>query len=351
MDEDKVSKWIKNNTYDFSEYNDYDKLYRMKNLKKLTISIIIPILEEEKTIGNILTVLLNELVEKIPLIDEIIVIDGGSKDSTIDICNSFVPKIRLIHEKDVLSNFETNKGKGNQLWKGLYSTNCDIVTYMDSDLKNFHERFAVGILGPLLMNDNIKFVKGFYDRKITTSNISSSNNGGRVTELCARPMINMIYPDLSGFIQPLGGEYGGYTNILRKVHYSSGYGVEVKLLIEIYEKFGLDCMAQINLYSKEHNHQPLNALTKMSCTIMKTILNSKFNISLNSSKLLIKNMKIDDKDSSIKKRSEEHIQCNDNGEIIGDGHFKLCNINEIVLPPLIYIVNEIENNNKDINII
>ena len=170
-----------------------------------------------------------------------------------------------------------------------------------------------------------------------------------MTEICARPLLNMIYPDLSGFVQPLGGEYGGYTNILRKVHYSSGYGVEVKLLIEIYEKFGLDCMAQVNLYSKEHDHQPLNALTKMSYTIMKTILNSKYNISLDSSKLLIKNMKIDN-DSNIKKRSEEHTQCNDNGEIIGLEQFKLCAVKEIVLPPLVYI-NEVKKNNKDISII
>lgn len=349
MDEYKISEWISNNTYDFSKYSDYNSLYKMKTLKNLTISVIIPTLEEEQTIGNILTVLINEVMEKIPLVDEIIVIDGGSKDKTVDICSSFVPKIRLIHEEDVLSNFETKKGKGNQLWKGLYSTKCDIVTYMDSDLKNFHERFVVGILGPLLMTDNIKFVKGYYERKLSSSSSTSNNNGGRVTELCARPLLNMIYPDLSGFVQPLGGEYGGYTNIFRKVHYSSGYGVEVKLLVEIYEKFGLECMGQVNLYSKEHNHQPLNALTKMSYTIMKTILNTKYNISLNSTKLLIKNMKIDN-DSNIKKRSDEYIKCNDNEKIVGLGHFKLCDVKEIVLPPLIYM-NEVENNNKDISII
>lgn len=340
-----ISNWISNNTFEASDYSDYKELYKIKTSKQLLISVIIPTLEEEKTIGNILHILSTKLMHQIPLIDEIIVIDGGSKDSTIEICNSFSPSIRLIHEKDVLTDFKSERGKGNQLWKGLYSTKADIIIYMDSDLKNFDERFAIGILGPLLKTDNIKFVKGFYERKLSSTS-KTSNSGGRVTELCARPLLNMMYPELSGFIQPLGGEYGGYTNILRNIHYSSGYGVEVKLLIEIYEKYGINCMGQVNMYSKEHDHQPLNALTKMSFTIIKTIMTSKYNILLNDSKLLIKNMT--NTDFNIKKRSDEHTQCNDNGEIIGNDYFKLCSINEIILPPL-NLINEYKNNNKNLS--
>lgn len=338
-----IDKWLNNNSFDVSDFSNYTELYLLKIKKKLTISVIIPTLEEEKTIGNILNILISKLILEVPLIDEIMVVDGGSNDATISICEGFSEHVKLVHEKNILPNADTSKGKGNQLWKGLYICNSDIVVYMDSDLKNFNERFVIGIIGPLLKTD-IKFIKGFYERKLSSSQ-TVTNNGGRVTELCARPLLNMVYPELSGFIQPLGGEYGGYTNVLKKIHYSSGYGVEVKLLIEIFNNFGLDVMGQVNLYSKEHDHQPLNALSKMSYTIMKTILNSKFyDLNLNNNSLLIKNITNND-NTNIKIRSEEHIQCNSTGRDMCNNYFKYCEINEKVLIPIEFINNS-NNDNK-----
>ncbi len=337
MELNNVDAWINNNTFDVSTYNDYELLYRLKSQKKLTISVIIPTLEEEKTIGNILNVLVIKLMNEIPLIDEIIVIDGGSKDNTINICSEYNDKIRLIQEEEVLTSFKSKKGKGNQLWKGLFCTNCDIVIYMDSDLKNFDERFAIGIIGPLLHTNNVKFVKGYYERKYTQSSTAPTNEGGRVTEICARPLINLLYPSLSGFIQPLGGEYGGFTNILKNIEFSTGYGVEMKILMEIVDKHGLECMGQVNLYSKEHDHQPLNALTKMSSTIIKTVLNHKLSLNIQSKHLLIKNSK-SPVGENTKIRSEEHVHCNNHGTSMSNEYFKYIEIDDLDLPP----INEIQ---------
>lgn len=339
-----INNWINNNTFDYKKYN-IDNLISIKKDKNISIGVIIPTLEEEKTIGNILKYLINKLIIDKQLIDEIIVIDGGSKDNTISECLKFKDNITFLHEKNVLSTYN-HKGKGNQLWKGLYMSNSDIIVYMDSDLQNFDERYIIGIIGPLLTNDKIKFVKGFYDRKLKTGN-SITSEGGRVTEICARPLINLLYPNLSGFIQPLGGEYGGYSNVLKNIYYSNGYGVEMKILIEILNKYGLESMAQVNLYSKEHNHQPLNALTKMSFTIIETML--KDFITINNNILITKKNTVCNKDENMKIRNEEHMHCNNHGKLMDNNYFNYSCIDNINLPP-IYLLEFNEKHIKDIQL-
>jgi glucosyl-3-phosphoglycerate synthase len=341
MDIHEIDKWVNSNTYDYKDYNISD-LQSIKNSKKLTIGVIIPVLEEEKTIGIILDFLIQKMTKEYKLVDEIIVIDGGSKDNTLLECNKFKQSINLLHEKEILSSY-TCKGKGNQLWKGLYMSNSDIIVYMDSDLQNFDERYVIGIIGPLLTNDNIKFVKGFYDRKFKTDN-SISNEGGRVTELCARPLINLIYHDLSGFIQPLSGEYGGYSNVLKNIYFTNGYSVEMKILIEILNKYGLNSMAQVNLHSKEHNHQPLTALTKMSFTIMKTMLEDF--VTINNNLLITKKNSLHNTNNNVKIRSEEHSHCNSFGNEMKNEYLNYSNINNINLPP-IYLLEFNKNNIKN----
>ena len=175
-----------------------------------------------------------------------------------------------------------------------------------------------GLVGPLIKND-IKFVKGFYERPLVINkDVKKSNEGGRVTELCARPILNLFYPELSGFIQPLGGEYGGYREVLENVHYMTGYGVEVNILIELYEKYGLNIMGQVDLLKREHRHQNINALTKMSFIIMNTILQRHIDTPLNSN-LLIKNF-TQTIDENFKNNVSSDQVINDHFLLIKDTH-------------------------------
>lgn len=331
-----LNKWLDNNSFNLKDFEDLNKLELLKNNLGYKVSVVIPTLEEEGTIENVLTYLINKLVIENKILDELVVIDGGSKDTTVSKVLKLKEKyehIKFYSQDDILSDVCKFKGKGEALWKSLYVTTGDIVIYSDSDIKNFDERFVVGILGPLLLNKEIKFVKGYYNRPLVTSNETRSNEGGRVTELCARPLLNVLYPELSGFIQPLGGEYGGFRDVLEKVEYTSGYGVEVQTLIEIYEKFGLNVMAQTNLIERVHRHQPLNSLSKMSSAIMQTILKRKLSYDKLNSGILIKNSE-EQNSEFTKSRTKGQLHCNSSGETFGNNNFKFAKINENVLPAM-----------------
>ncbi len=283
-----VNKWLVSNTYQCSDFSDLSELYFHK--KDETISLVLPTLNEEQTIEFIVTKILDTLNKEFKIIDEIIVIDGGSTDNTVSIVERLCRKydiLQVINESEILPRLKHKKGKGNQLWKGLYYSSSSIVLYCDTDIRNFDVHMIYGLIGPLLTK-NVKFIKGYYERPlIIGENIRKSNEGGRVTELCARPLLNLFYPELAGFIQPLGGEYGGYRELLENVEYTSGYGVEVNILIEILQKYGLSTMGQVDLLSREHRHQNTSALSKMSFIIMTTILRKNMNKNLHSD-LLIK---------------------------------------------------------------
>ena len=151
-------------------------------------------------------------------------------------------------------------------------TRGDIVAWIDTDIVNIHPRFVYGILGPLLLNPNIQLVKGFYHRPLRVGNKLQTSGGGRVTELSARPLLNLFYPELSGVIQPLSGEYAGRRQALEKAVFFSGYGVETGLLIDVFERFGLNGIAQVDLLERIHHNQELEALSKMSFAIIQTVL-------------------------------------------------------------------------------
>ena len=320
-----IENWLDKNTYDYSIFSDLDFIESELRKKNLKVSVIIPTLEEESTIENILNIILDKLYEKNKIVHEIIVIDGGSEDKTLEICNRYKDYIKIFDQKEIHCEIN-NGGKGEALWKSLFVCEGDIVVYIDSDIKDFTERFIVGIVGPMLVNNDIKFVKGYYNRPLINSENIKSNEGGRVTELCARPLLNLLYPDLGGFVQPLGGEYGGYKNILENIKFTSGYGVEVQLLIEIYKKYGIKSMGQTNLYERIHRHQPINSLSKMSSAIMKTILKKWINEESLNNSILIKNI-LKENNEFVKARSSNHLHCNCEGKNIDD-NFKYVEIKE-----------------------
>jgi glucosyl-3-phosphoglycerate synthase len=263
--------WIESNTFHHSEFKALDRLVEAKQRKRLSISLCLPTLNEERTIAKEIVIMKSELMTRHPLLDEIVVIDSGSTDDTRKIARSYDV---MVHEADdILPHLEKFKGKGENLWKALYVTRGDIIVYIDADIKNIHHRFAYGLLGPLLLSDHIRFAKAFYDRPISVGeNQWRPTGGGRVTELVTRPLFSLFMPDLTQFVQPLSGEYAGFRAIFEAIPFHIGYGVETGMLIDIHEKWGLDVMAQVDLDRRVHKNQDTKALGRMAFVIIKTFL-------------------------------------------------------------------------------
>jgi glucosyl-3-phosphoglycerate synthase len=273
------NSWLKKNTFHYSQFKDLKRLVAEKKKKNLKISLCIPTLNEEKTIAKEIIIMKSELINRYPLLDEIIVVDSGSTDRTREIAREFGAEVYEANE--ILPHLEKFKGKGENLWKALYITKGDIIVYLDADIKNIDHRFAYGLIGPLLLYENIRFAKAFYDRPISTGkNKLRPTGGGRVTELVIRPLFSLFFPDLTQLIQPLSGEYAGYREIFEQIPFPIGYGVETSMNMDIYDKFGLDVMAQVDLDRRIHSHQDIKALGKMSFVILKTFVNRKAKLGL-----------------------------------------------------------------------
>lgn len=266
------NNWIQANTFHHSNFANIEALVEAKRAKNLKISLCFPTLNEEDTIAKEIVIMKSELMTRYPLIDEIAVIDSGSTDRTKEVAESYGADFYLA--SDIFPDREQWKGKGENLWKALYVLNGDIIIYLDADIKNIHHRFAYGLLGPLLMTDTIKYSKGFYDRPIAIDEKQTKpSGGGRVTELVIRPLFSLFYPELTQIIQPLSGEYAGYREILENVAFPIGYGIETSMLLDIYEKWGLDVIGQVDLDRRVHRNQSTLALGRMAFGILKTFFN------------------------------------------------------------------------------
>ncbi|HTP02999.1 MAG TPA: glucosyl-3-phosphoglycerate synthase [Anaerolineales bacterium] len=265
-----VDKWFAENTYHAGEFADLDHLLKAKQEQNLRVSLALPALNEEETVGKVIRTVKDAMMVRIPLLDEIVLVDSDSSDRTREIAAGLDIPVH-IHQQ-VLPAMGTRAGKGEALWKSLYLTCGDIVVWIDTDIANIHPRFVYGLLGPLILHPEVQFVKGFYRRPLKVDNKLQAGGGGRVTELTARPLLNLFFPELSGIIQPLSGEYGGRRTALEQMPFSSGYGVEIGLLIDMFEKFGLRAIAQVDLQERIHHNQPLESLSKMSFAIIQTVV-------------------------------------------------------------------------------
>lgn len=264
--------WLEKNTFHYSEFGDLHRLVEEKQKKNLTISLCLPTLNEEKTIAKEIIILKSELMSRYPLVDELIIMDSGSTDNTLNIAESFGADVYVAN--DVLPHLDQFKGKGENLWKALYITKGDIIVYIDADIKNIHHRFAYGLIGPLLLDDRLKYAKAFYDRPISIGkNKIRPTGGGRVTELVIRPLFSLFFPELTQIIQPLSGEYAGYREIFENIPFPIGYGVETSMILDIYDKWGLDVIAQVDLDRRIHRNQDTKALGRMAFAILKTFIN------------------------------------------------------------------------------
>jgi glucosyl-3-phosphoglycerate synthase len=265
-----VDKWFAENTFHADEFNHLRELVQSKQQQGLSISLAMPALNEEETVGKVIRTMKYELMQRVPLLDEIVLIDSNSADRTREIAQKEGVPV-YIHQH-LLESMGTRSGKGEALWKSLFVTRGDLIVWIDTDILNIHPRFVYGIIGPLLQNPQIQFVKGFYRRPLKVGSKMQAGGGGRVTELAARPLLNLFYPELSGVVQPLSGEYGGRRTALEQATFFSGYGVETGLLIDIYERYGIGGIAQVDLLERIHHNQHLEALSKMSFAIIQTVM-------------------------------------------------------------------------------
>ena len=265
-----VDKWFAENTFHADEFKQLDELLALKREQNITISVAMPTLNEAENVGNVITTIKDALMMRVPLVDEMVLIDSNSTDRTREIAEGLGVPVHI--HQETLSKSGARRGKGEALWKSLYCTHGDIVIWIDTDIVNIHPRFVYGLIAPLLLRPEIQFVKGFYRRPIKVGNKMQAGGGGRVTELTARPLINLFYPELSGIVQPLSGEYGGRRAVLEQLPFFSGYGVEIGLLIDVFEKFGIGAIAQVDLQERIHHNQSLEALSKMSFAIIQAVM-------------------------------------------------------------------------------
>ena len=171
----------------------------------------------------------------------------------------------------MLARYGSFRGEGEALWKSLFATTGDIVVWADTDVRHWHHRMVYGTLGPLLHEPRLQYVKARYQRPIVQG-VLKEGGGGRVTELVARPLINLFYPELSGLIQPLAGEYAGRRTLLRSIPFFTGYAVEIGHLIDAAERVGIEGLGQVDLERRVHRNQELEGLTRMSFVILQAVM-------------------------------------------------------------------------------
>ncbi|MCI3272197.1 glucosyl-3-phosphoglycerate synthase [Streptomyces cylindrosporus] len=260
---EEVERWLSTRSWSVTD-RPLHQILAAKHRSGQTVSVVLPALNEEETVGDIVAIIRHDLMQQVPLVDEIVVVDSGSTDRTSEVAEA--AGARVVHRDEILPRIPTVPGKGEVLWRSLLVTDGDIVCFIDADLKDFSSDFVSGIVGPLLTDLGIDLVKGMYDRPLA----GAAGQGGRVTELMARPLLNMHWPQLAGFVQPLGGEYAARRSLLEQLPFPVGYGVELGMLVDALHLVGLDALAQVDVGVRKHRHQDGQALGRMAAAIYRT---------------------------------------------------------------------------------
>ncbi|AZM47887.1 glucosyl-3-phosphoglycerate synthase [Streptomyces sp. WAC 06738] len=265
---DDVEQWLRTRSWSAADRPDARLLAAKRALgARGTVSVVLPALDEEATVGSIVAAIRAELMAPGGgLVDELVVLDSGSTDRTAEVAAA--AGARVVHRDEVLPRVPAVPGKGEVLWRSLLVTRGEIVCFVDADLRDFDTAFVSGIVGPLLTDPGVEFVKAVYDRPLGTG--AATGQGGRVTELVARPLLNLHWPLLAGFVQPLGGEYAARRSLLERLPFPVGYGVELGLLVDALHTVGLDALAQVDVGVRRHRHQDDRALGRMAAAIYRT---------------------------------------------------------------------------------
>ncbi|PPS68153.1 MULTISPECIES: glucosyl-3-phosphoglycerate synthase [Streptomyces] len=260
---EEVERWLSTRSWSANE-RPLHQILAAKQRTGQTVSVVLPALNEEATVGDIASVIRHDLMRQVPLVDELVVVDSGSTDRTSEVAAA--AGARVVHRDGILPRLPAVPGKGEVLWRSLLVTRGDIVCFVDADLRDFSSDFVSGIVGPLLTDPDVDLVKAMYDRPLA----GAAGQGGRVTELMARPLLNMHWPQLAGFVQPLGGEYAARRSLLEQLPFPVGYGVELGMLVDALHLAGLDALAQVDVGVRKHRHQDGQALGRMAAAIYRT---------------------------------------------------------------------------------
>jgi glucosyl-3-phosphoglycerate synthase len=241
-------------------------LVAAKSRQGHTVSVCLPARDEEETVGRVVATVRRSLVERLALVDEIVVMDDGSTDATGAAARA--EGARVFRVEDLLLDLPPGTGKGNAMWKSLFVCGGDLLCWVDADIRNFRADFVTRLLAPLLTDPDVGMVKGFYRRPLH----DSPTGGGRVTELMARPVLSYLFPLLTRFVQPLAGEYAARRSILETVPFVEGWGVEIGLLLDVVHRFGIQSVSQVDLGVRAHRNRPLEQLGPQALAILATAL-------------------------------------------------------------------------------
>ena len=257
-----AASWFERRTTRAGDY-DVQALADCKAALGTSVSVVLPTRNEAPTVGRVVEAVC-ALADV--LVDEVVVVDSASEDGTVE---AAVAAGARVHQADrLLPHYGPCLGKGDALWRSLAATGGDIVVFLDTDVTNPDPSFVAGLLGPLLSEPAVHMVKAFYERPVKLDRVQYATGGGRVTELAARPLLNLFWPELAGLVQPLAGEYAARRRLLESLPFFSGYGVELGLLIDTLRLLGSDAVAQVDLDRRVHRNQDLPALSRMAYGIL-----------------------------------------------------------------------------------
>ncbi|HIY42925.1 MAG TPA: glucosyl-3-phosphoglycerate synthase [Candidatus Nocardiopsis merdipullorum] len=259
------SGWFERRTHQWSDWRP-ELLADLKHRSGTTVSLVIPARDEEATVGEVVSRVRTELVERIPLVDELVVMDSDSTDTTATRARQAGATVH--HVADVRPDLGHHHGKGEAMWKSLFVTSGEVMSFLDADLVEWDTHFVSGLLGPLLTDPGIALVKAFYDRVLDRSDAPSTLEGGRVTELVARPTLALRWPELSGVVQPLSGEWAIRRELFEELSVPTGYGVELAVLVDTFLRRGVDAVAQVGMGRRAHHHQSLHGLGTMAAELL-----------------------------------------------------------------------------------
>jgi len=249
-------------------HQDFSGLASRGGAARPSVTLILPAREVSGTIGPILDTVAT-LRERTGLVDQVLVVDADSEDGTADIARAHGAEV--YSENELLPQYGPAQGKGDAMWRALSVARGDIVMFADADTCDFGEHFVYGTLGPLLTVPGVQFAKAAYRRPFTRDGQSVADGGGRVTELTAKPLLNFFFPELTRFVQPLPGEFAATNDLLLRIPFLTGYGVEIAILIDVLRDAGLPAMAQVDLGTRQNRHQPLWDLTRMSSAALRAL--------------------------------------------------------------------------------